>query len=574
MINVPEGSSISAHLAEKNGDAPELYVNGQSIDFTTDDHEDFGAAAIINSGDTISISRGWQKLGSWRIHVMPNSAPKVALTEPVSVTERKDVRLAWQASDDYGVSSVTATLSPRESMPGASDQPVTLELAKPDTKDISRVSYEDLTASPWAGLSVQIKLTATDAAGHTATSEPADFVLPERNFFNPLARALIEERKQILQKPDDDGVRNEAANVMASIAANKPADYHNDPVVLMSLRAGAVRLILDRSAEVIPSVVDILWQAAVRIEDGAAGVAAANLRQAQKELADALDRNAGKAEIQQRIDRLHDALAQYIAQLSQQASMHQPANDDLNQALGDRTNALTPQDLERMLEHMRDLSASGARDEARNELAKLQQLLESLNTDQPQLTGQQKEAIKKITALRALAQKQRQLLEDTFRQAQDGKSDNKKLALQQEDLRKGLHSLMQGSSKEDSTDDLDRSDQEMQSASGDLGNGAPHSATGHQNEALAALQQAIDSMADNLRASMFMLPRPGMAGAGQDPFGRAGFGGFGDNSDIRVPDRMEARHVREILDELQKRAGDADRSRAEHDYIDRLLQNF
>jgi hypothetical protein len=252
-------------------------------------------------------------------------------------------------------------------------------------------------------------------------------------------------------------------------------------------------------------------------------------------------------------------------------------NNDLEQALGEHTNALTPQDLERMLDQMRDLSASGARDDARNELAKLQQLLENLRTDHPQLTDAQKEAVKRITGLRALAQKQRQLLEDTFRQAQGGTADNKKLAMQQEDLRNGLHSLMQGSSKDDATDDLDRSEQGMKSASDDLGEGAPRRATGHQNDALAALQQAIDSMADDLRASMFMLPQPGMqaTGAGRDPFGRSDFGGLGNSdSTVRVPDRMEARHVREILDELQRRAGDADRSKAERDYIDRLLQNF
>jgi uncharacterized protein (TIGR02302 family) len=573
VLDVPAGSTIAAHLAEKSGEAPDLLVNDQTLGFTADDHEDFGATATITGGDTLSIRRGWQKWGSWRIRVIPNRPPQIALTEPVSVTERKNLRLAWQATDDYGVADVTATVTPRESLPGASDKPVTLDLATPDAKDVKRISYADLTASPWAGLSVQIQLTARDAAGHTGTSEPVDFVLPERVFFHPLARALIEERKRLLLGPDDDNVRNEAANVMAGIAAHRPADYRNDPVVAMALRAGAVRLVLDRSAAIVPSVIDILWQTAVRIEDGAVGMAEANLRQAQKELADALDRNASQAEIQQKIDRLHQALAQYLAQLSAQAGPSQPASD-LEQALGEHTNMITPEDLDRMLEQMRDLSASGARDQARNELARLQQLLENLRTDHPQLTADQQKALKRIAALRELSQKQRQLLDETFREAQDGKSNDAKLAVQQEDLHRALRSLMESSGK-DETDDLERSDQAMKNASSELGRGSPRDAVSHQNEALAAMQQALQSMADSLHASMFMLPRPGSEAGGQDPFGRSGFGGYArDDGTMRVPDRMEARHVREILDELQRRAGDSDRSKLERDYIDRLLQNF
>jgi len=73
-----------------------------------------------------------------------------------------------------------------------------------------------------------------------------------------------------------------------------------------------------------------------------------------------------------------------------------------------------------------------------------------------------------------------------------------------------------------------------------------------------------------------MLPRPGSAfGQGRDPFGRSGFGGFShDDGAVQVPDRMEARRVREILNELQRRAGDTERTKTERDYIDRLLQNF
>ena len=42
-----------------------------------------------------------------------------------------------------------------------------------------------------------------------------------------------------------------------------------------------------------------------------------------------------------------------------------------------------------------------------------------------------------------------------------------------------------------------------------------------QNEALKALQQAEESMLDNLRQTLFALPRPGQGMANSDPFGHA-----------------------------------------------------
>ncbi len=272
VIDVPEGSTITAHLAEQDGDVPTLVANGEKTPFAADDHQGFGTAQVIHDGEKIAIRRGWQELGSWRIHVVPDQAPQIAITEPPSTTERKSVRLSYEAKDDYGVTSVAVRITPRESLPGASSEPVEIPLATPDAKDVKRVDFEDLTPHPWAGLPVQIQLVATDAAGHTAQSNSVDYTLPERAFFHPVARALIEERKRLLQNPDDDAARNEAANVMAGVA-HQPVNYRGDPVVLMALRSGAVRLVLDHSRESIAPVNELLWQSAARIEDGTIGLA-------------------------------------------------------------------------------------------------------------------------------------------------------------------------------------------------------------------------------------------------------------------------------------------------------------
>jgi len=116
----------------------------------------------------------------------------------------------------------------------------------------------------------------------------------------------------------------------------------------------------------------------------------------------------------------------------------------------------------------------------------------------------------------------------------------------------------------------------MKSAKGKLSNGASDAAVPYQNEALKALQQAEQSIADNLRSSLMMLPMPGMGEetGGRDPLGRDFAGPPRDDDSVRLPEQMKTRRVREILDELQRRAGDMGRPKPEREYIERLLQNF
>src|SRR3546814_15542373 len=63
-------------------------------------------------------------------------------------------------------------------------------------------SYHDLTPHPWAGLAVEIQLVAKDQPGQEGRSEAIRTVLSERIFNHPVARALVELRKQLTLNPD------------------------------------------------------------------------------------------------------------------------------------------------------------------------------------------------------------------------------------------------------------------------------------------------------------------------------------------------------------------------------------
>jgi uncharacterized protein (TIGR02302 family) len=568
VIQVPEGSVLNAHLAEKDGQSPVLDANNQSIELAANDGKDFGVSQNLEGGDKITLRRGWITLGSWHIRIVPDTAPQIAFTDQPSVTERKDVRLAYDAKDDNGVTAVTLRVTPRETLFGISGDPLEIPLASVDEKDVKRVDFKDLTAQPWAGLMVDMQLIAEDSVGHKAESSKIAFTLPERVFFHPIARLLIEERKKLLQNVFDPQSRNEAANLMAGLA-RQPESFGRDPVVMMSLRAGAVRLVLDHDSDAVLSVKDILWQSASRIEDGVLGMAEQNLKQAQQALANALDRNASEKEVQALIDQLHQALARYLSELSTRMATHPAQAQDLGQVLGSRVNMLTPQDLERMLDDMKGLSAAGARSSAREELSKLQQILENLQTRNPQLSEEQQAALERLKDLRALTHDQQELLDATFQKAQNDKQDSSGLANKQGALLKRLQSIM---GKHADRTPLVKGATAMQQATQSLQSNKTDAAMPQQNEALKALQQAEQAAAKSLQQSLFSLSQPGGT---SDPFGRDGGRSFSDqNSNVHVPDQFESRHVREILDEIQHRASDLSRPKTERDYIERLLQNF
>ncbi len=578
-LEVPEGSEVDVRWpAAANGPSPVLHVGQGTFELRPRaDGGDLEASRAVTDGVEIAVRRGWQNLGSWPIRVVRDTPPHIRFSEPPSITERKSLRLSYEASDDYGVRTIALKITPRETVPGVEHASIALPLAEPDSANVRRADFADVTDSPWAGLPVQLQLIATDAAGHETASAPTDMTLPERAFFQPVAQALVEERKKLLQNPSDEGARNEAANVMAGIA-RQPAAFRGDPVVLMALRGGAVRLVLDRSREALAPVVNILWQAAVRVEDGAAGLAEENVRQAAKDLADALDRGTDERDILQKTDRLQQAIAQYMAELSARAERRPGPPEDFGGLMSPQQGMLTPDDLDQMLNAIRGLSATGAKDAARHQLARLQNVLENLKAGQPRLTPEQRAGLERLKGLRELTRDQRALLDRTFQAASSGGKGRMEpfgaLAGDQNNLLRRLRDIKSGAARSDTPEGIDDADDAMERAASDLRSGAANPAMDAQNEALKALQKAESSLIDELRQSLFMLPGPGMGANGSDPFGRGLGRLFSDPDNRFVPNRIETRRVQEILNELQRRAGDGGRPKIERDYIERLLRNF
>ena len=80
-----------------------------------------------------------------------------------------------------------------------------LQLPRANAKRVEGRATQDLTAHPWAGLKVRMTLVARDQAGQAGMSAPYEFILPERKFTKPLAKAVVEQRKKLVREPDSDG---------------------------------------------------------------------------------------------------------------------------------------------------------------------------------------------------------------------------------------------------------------------------------------------------------------------------------------------------------------------------------
>ena len=578
-IAVPIGSTVLARV--HGGDArPKLTVDGHATKMSQIDDGDYKGEIAIKAGDRLAIEQGWSTLGSWPIRVVPDLPPTIAFAKPPQRTAMGAVHLEYEAKDDYGVEKVTATIR----RPGdASGQAVIIDLPLPDQhlKDAHGASFADLTASPWAGLPVQIQLEAADALGQTGKSEILEFVLPERVFHHPIARAVIDERKELTTHPQD---REAVADALEDLSS-RPALYDDDIVAFLGMRSAADRLLLNQDGDVIASVQRLMWDTAVHIEDGGGKLDREALRQSMQALQNALARNAPQSEIDRLMQQLQQQLQQYIQALAQRTLAQNPQAADMP---NDPSQTLTSNDLQRILDRARALAQTGDRQAARNLIAALQELLENLGSARPMPMQGSAGA---LDAMHNLMRRQEQLLDRTFRQSQTGKAQRGTTgggAATQDALRQDLGDLMRklGENGGTAPAPLVHADRAMGAAADALRQGNPVQAVGPQSEALDALQQAARALAQQMQGrAMGALGNPGENDLPQmrrDPFGRLlpadeGNGSANDGGTMRMGKAQNdyaLEKAKQILDELRRRAGEPDRPAVEHDYIDRLLRQF
>ena len=98
-------------------------------------------------------------------------------------------------------------------------------------------------------------------------------VLPEREFRNPIARAIIEERKRLTLRPQ--AGREDVARSLGIISARPyqfPRRHRRLPVAPHCRGTALFR----RNSEAVPAIQKLLWDTALRVEDGELSLAERN----------------------------------------------------------------------------------------------------------------------------------------------------------------------------------------------------------------------------------------------------------------------------------------------------------
>ena len=583
-IQVPAGSEL---LAKVNGGKglPTVHLDRRSIPFALVDGDVFELRTNIETARRLVIQQMDEPLGVWKLDIVPDRPPTIAFNEIPVETQRSALRIDYSAGDDYGLADVHLEIRLSET-----DELYEIEmiLAGPNVKSANDTAFQDLTPHAWAGLPARARLRAEDQINQRGFSEEFEITLPQRDFRQPVARAIIEQRKRLAVEPE---AREDIARAIRAIAA-LPEEYYDDYTSFLTMNSAGRRL--ERSGEdaVMDDARQVLWDTALRIEDGALSIAEREVRMLEQALLEALARNAPPHEIERLMNELQEALDRFLQALAEQAL--QTAEDTAGlQAIENDILALSRDDLQRLLDRARELSRMGSKDAARELLSQLRSILENLLVGV--MSSQQREAQRRgqrnLRDLGELMMRQQQLLDRSFRRAQQGQQgrqgqrgqqgqqppDATADAGMQEALRRMLGEIMRrlGENSGDIPEALGEGELSMRAAREALSRNRNDQAIGPQTNALEQLRAGAGAIMQQMLSDIGMEEGPGTGDDDVDPLGRPMQGaGIDIGDDVKVPDKASLQKAKEILDELHRRASQRTRPQPELEYIDRLLRRF
>jgi uncharacterized protein (TIGR02302 family) len=584
------------------------------------------------SGEIVIDGEGGR---GWRVVVLPDSPPVIAPAGKAGRDPEGRFRQPFEARDDYGVRSgeaeVTLDLAAIDRRFGLAiapepRDPLVIDLPMPyarDTAEVRETLIDDQSKHPWANLPVEVRLLARDDPGQTGLSEPLRTELLGRRFFDPLAAAVIEARRDLLWST---GNAARTAQIMRAVL-DRPEGFIRSERAFLRLRVTLAALEREAATGLAPEtrdeIAEALWEIALLLEEGDLASALERLQRAQDRLDEAIREGADQSEIDQLMQEMREALQDYMRELAEQAEREgsQPrAETEGMQMEADQ--------LQEMLDQLEQLMREGRMAEAAELMEMLRRMMENMQVTQGE--GGQGQASPGEQAMRDLAEtlrEQQQLSDDAFRELQEsfrrgdgqqgqqgqqpgqegqqgqgqqgqgqegqpgqrGEPGADGLAGRQRDLRGALDGVQDGQLPGEGTQSgdaarraLDRAGQAMQDAEEALREGDLPGALDRQAEALDALREGMRNLGEAMAEDRLNEGGEGEAVGRADPLGRRDPLGRGEGStgglatdDTRVPDTAEVRRrAEELSRELQRRSGELTRPEAERDYLRRLLDRF
>ncbi|WP_084327367.1 TIGR02302 family protein [Salinarimonas rosea] len=578
------------------------------------------APAIVESrfrldGDgELSVRTGLVPDGILSLEAIPDTPPTIRFAGPPEPGQRGVMTLRYEGGDDYGIARVVGDVRRGDMRRGdvrrGEGAPVGRTLVPPPTLDLpvpsaaadGPVAEEiDLTEHYWAGAPIDLALVATDDAGQEGRSETVSTTLPQRPFFDPLARALVEQRRNLVFAPDD----RRRVQVALDALLIEPARFTPEWGVFLGLRAASSRLREAEDDADLVALADWLWEMAVQIEDGDLSQAQRDAIAAAERLEEAMERDAPQDEIDQLMAELREAMDRMLRELAEQMMREEQNREQADLPPDAETQTLSRQDLDRMMEALEEAMREGDTARAEELMNQLRDIMRNLQTARPDSRMSDpmaREMDRQMNELDELMRGQSELRDETFQDGQQGQQGQERqqgqqgqegqqggsLSERQQALRERLQDL-QRSMRElgmEGEEGLSDAEQAMRDAEGALGEGDQGQAVDDQGRALEGLQRGMQGMAQQMQEMMGegqgeqagQPGRPGQRGRADaradDPLGRPTRGRDFSDGDVRVPEAGEsaAQRARRIMEELRDKLGDPTRPRDELDYFERLLR--
>lgn len=644
-LAVPVGSLVTLRFYGQLGAVGlEESVSGDAEAREPQPGHDF---AIAHNGEIAITGPGGM---AWSVTAIGDLAPAIRPDGDPERTLAGDVSLPFRATDDYAITSGQARLSldlaAVDRRYGLAAEPdaradIVVDLPMPfrgDRKEVAEVLRENLAPHPWAELPVTLTLTAYDATGQSGSSAPLAMTLPGRRFLDPMAMAIVEQRRDLLWSRDN-GAR--VARLLRAVST-RPDEVFEREILYLRLRI-LTRRLEGGLAEGLPEaerdrIAQGLWDLAVAIEDGVLTDAYERLQRAQERLQEAIEQGASPEELAELMQEMRDAMRDYLDELAQRG---QKPGADEPQASPDEQMTLTDEDFAEMMDRIEQAMREGRMDEAMAMLQALEQMMQNLEPGQQQQAGEGRNpGAQAMEGLRDTLREQQGLSDEAFRDLQEQRNPGAQAGRSQGNTgrdggegRGQSHDPSQGQGKgtgegegadqrpgqgreggdgvdlserqralaeelqrqrnglpgagsqagEAARDALDRAGRAMDGAAQDLAEGNLSQALDGQARAMEALREGMRNL-DEALAQMQQENQPGQQGSARgqpgergqnDPLGRGANNSGGLATEAPLAEGEDPyRRAEELTEELRRRAGEAERPGAEIDYLKRLLERF
>jgi len=565
----------------------------------------------------------------WQISMLPDAAPTIEVSGAMGREADGRFTQDFKATDDYGVVAgrvtITLDLAKLDRRHGlAIDpepiEPVVLDLPMPlrgERSAITETLVDDLSKHVFANLPVTMVFAAVDAAGQEGVSAPYEVTLHGKRFFDPLAAALIEMRRDILWNRLN---ATRAVEILQAMTHAPDGFIRHDKaflhlrVLMREMEAKAAAL----TAEDRDAMAEELWTIALMVEEGNLQSAFERLQRAQDRLDEAIKNGASPEEIDQLMKEMQQALNEYMRELAEEAQRNPGDQQEQGQMQGQM---MSGDQLQQMLDELQRLMEEGKTAEAAELMEQLRQLMQNMQVVEGQRgqgQGQGSPGEQGMQDLGEALRDQQELSDDAFRelqgvprpgqegqdpgdqpgQDQGGGQDGQQgqgdetpgtLTERQRELRERLDQLQQGQLPGDGTApgeegrrNLDRAGRAMEEAEDALRRGDLDGALDRQADAMEAMRDGMrdfgEALAEEQRQNRDAQGGEREFGSadpnGTDPLGRRPGETARIGSDENMVQNDPNQRAQELLDEIRRRSGDLARPSEELDYLKRLLELF